>query len=141
MTTTTDGTKIHLASYTFFLEGKGVMQGQVFADSSYPDLVMKVLKSFEHWCETSFNVKSVEVAKTDEGEGYKFTITHPSWTQPFVEWFFPQSSLKPVRKLLLHVVENTMIDGDSVANKWADDNWMSDVTQHLNVVESSYTLV
>lgn len=62
MTTTTDATKIHLASYTFFLEGKGMMQGQIFADSSYPDLVMKVLKSFEQWCETTFNVKSVEVA-------------------------------------------------------------------------------
>lgn len=140
MTTTSTGTKIHLASYTFYLEGKGMMQGQVFADSSYPDLVTKVLKSFEHWCETTFNVKSVEVEKTDEDKAYKFTITHPSWTQPFVEWFIPQSPLNPVRKLLLHVVRNTIIDGDSIADNWADNNWMSDVTQHLNVVESTYTL-
>ena len=138
--TKTNGMKIHLASYTFFLEGKGAMQGQVFADSSYPNLVTKVLKDFEHWCDTTFSIESVEVAKADEGDKYKFTITHPSWTEPFVEWFIPQSSLQPIRNLLIHVVKTTMRDGESLASKWDGDNWLSDVMNHLNVVESVYTL-
>jgi len=136
--TTAAGTKVHLASYTFFLEEKGVMQGQVFADSSYPNLVKKVMKDFEHWCETTFNVESVEAATSDDGDSYKIIITHPTWTEPYVEWFIPQSPLKPIRNLLIHVVENTIVEGESLASRWDADNWMSDVMNHMNVVESVY---
>lgn len=139
-TTPTESKKVYLASYTLYLEGKGMMQGQVFADSSYPNLVKKVLKDFQHWCQTEFNVESVEFDKTDSGELYRFTITHASWTQPFVEWFKPQSSFSSIRKMLVYVVKNTMNDGDSIADTWSDDHWLSDIDIHLNVVESSYTL-
>ena len=132
--------KIYIVSYTLYLEGKGKMQGQVFADSSYPDLVRKVLKNFEHWCDTTFDVKSIEVEDADNLDVYKVTITHPSWSEPFVEFFIPESRLNPFQKLFLHIVRNTLLDDESIEGRWQDDNWLSDIGSHLDVVESSYTI-